>query len=567
MPTRAVDDARGEQVAVPPASSEDVHGLISLCEAQAQAWTSMEKELISEIDDLRRELDEAYFALPAHPSAPTLEDEHLKQVADAILVQLPQGTLRNSLVRTLSRQIADAFIETGQVLLAAGQLDLAEQLYRSMVDRPNGGVWAVLGLTAVAERRGNAAAIASAWSECLRRYPFLAEPAWFARLARAERARNDHIAAERYLRQGIERFPQSELLNADLAALLLAASRNHESHQAAAAAHCKVSGDEMAIENPGARSPDNSYALARQAQLAARRGDWSGACELWTRCVNSNIEKAPPAWRYGLGKALFRLWRAEEALETWRDLICRFPDYVEAYVDFANTNQKMGRWHTAYETWNELICRQPDPKQYWYVRRVKCLLDGPDTHSIEVAICNFEARFPQSSQGQLLAIDLAYKKMVGLAELLVLVEHASARYPNSRELLSRHDEEQTRESAQRVVPGRSWTLEAGCAICEYFRSIGTAWATELALSLSESLDKVSPGEISVLCERARLLIEMRRYGDSLALINMVPEIYQGQEIRELRDWAVMRRGATEASRGGKGAVAPRQPSGRTIERF
>jgi tetratricopeptide (TPR) repeat protein len=539
-------------------------------------------------------------------------EEDLKRIADVIVARLPEGAIAQSVVQSLHAPTPKVLSEAASGLLAAGHLDLAETLYRAMANRPGVGLWPMFGLAQVASKRGDAEEMVAAWSECLRQYPDRSAPYWFFELARAERERKNQPAALEYLRQGIARFPEFAPLQLAFAQTLSVLGRHGESIEVSRAALRKFpleaksswllsfasalraegcfDEEEKVIEDIASRFPEDPAGLVYRAQHASRKEDWARAYDLWMACLERNSGPVKPDWLNGRAKALFRLWRSEEALEVWSDLIRRFPDFVPAHVDLALANQELGRWESAYQIWSDLISAWPDDAvRRWYVQRATCLLNRPTADSIETAISELEARFPDSASGRCLAIDLSYKMSTGLAALSALIEDATARYPTDPQLLSqrikhllaagrnseaergvellesggaddsallcrwhllmaRNDEAQVRKSARDVVPIREWSLGTGVSICEFLRAVGSPWAIELAFSLSEDLERRFPRQIEALCARSRLLITLRRFDEALALIDTVPVIYQGEDMLELRAWAAMHRGDAESAR-------------------
>ena len=432
----------------------------------------------------------------------------LKRIADEILARLPEDAAAQSIAVSLQKATPKALRDASEGLLSAGLIDLAEALFRATADRPGIEFWPTHGLARVTSRRGDVEEMAKAWSECLRRYPDHATPTWFLQLARAERERDNASAALDYLRQGIERFPES------------------------------------------------------------------------------------PALLNNRAMTLFGIWRVEEAFAVWGDLIRRFPDFVTAYVDLAGANQELGRWETAYQIWTDLIRSRPDQAtQHWYAQRAICLLNLPLSESMMAAISELETRFPESAKGRQLALDFATRKSDGIAAFSALIEDAVARHPADRQLLSQrvkhllaagrnadaertvdlleasgddvlamlcrwqllmalNDETQVRNNADRVVPGRVWALGEGIRICRFLQSVvGSPWATELALSLSEDLGRRFPREIEVVCIRAGLLVVLGRNDEALALIDSIPPMYQGEDVLELRAWSTMQRADIESARG------------------
>jgi len=536
---------------------------------------------------------------------------NLKQIATEILARLPDhGT---ELADALHKPTSKTLRTIASDLLAAGHVDAVEALYRALADQQGIGAWPVVGLAEVVSKRGRPEQVVAAWTDCLRRYPEHAKPYWFLEIARAERARKKPQAELSYLRQGSERFPRHVPLLLAQARASFALGLNEESIEttrnlihnfsseakpgwfvilvSALRAAGRFDDEEKAIDELGARFPDDPTALACRAQRAVRLQAWSDACDLWTRCLEGKLEPAKPDWLNGRATALFRIWRVEEALEAWSDLVRDFPDFVPAYVAMAGANQELGRWQRAYDIWNSLIRARPDQStRHWYVQRATCTLNRSLSNFTNAAIAELEAKFPESALGRRLAIDFAVRRDEGVSAYSSLLDDAITRYPTDsvllshrvnyllaagqsceaertitnlvecpdddvpamlcrwRVLLASNDEASVKKTAQRVVAGRLWPLAAGISICRCLHQIASLWAIELALQLSDDLHRRFPNSVECHCVRSRLLIALHRYDEALAVIANVPLLFQGEEIAELRAWGAKQRGDIEGAR-------------------
>ncbi len=540
-----------------------------------------------------------------------MPDLRLERIAEEVLKRLP-ASVPQSVTDSLRQPTRKALLEAGAALLATGQIDLAESLYHMLTELSDVDLWPVFGLARVASRRGEPSAIVAAWTECLRRFPDRAEPSWYLEIVRAERRRENYLAAEEHSRLGAERFPDSAPLCAARAEALLALGRNEESIAAFHAALRKFPDqakphwfmglalalraaghfdeEEKLIEDISARFPNEPAALAFRAQHAGRKQDWSQAHTLWTECLREEPQQAMPHWLNGCAHALFRLWRPEEALDMWNGLRRRFPDFVPAFADAAAAFEELGHWDVAQQLWTELIERNPaNAKLEWHVHRARCVLKQPYKETLEPAIKELESRFSNSSMGRRLAFEALTARNEGFGAVSTLIEDAVTRFPDDRDLMllqvqillgagrpseaegvvhrleatvddhlaltgrwllvtDRGDVRATRERVERAVTDRSWMLVPGIVIDKLLMDISLPWTRHHALALCEDMATQFPGRITTVALKARVLLELYRDVEALELIDAVPLLYRGQDILELRAWAAARRGDHDGAR-------------------
>lgn len=519
---------------------------------------------------------------------------------------MPAGGIAPSIVESLTKPTPKVLHDAAAALLADGHLDAAEPVFCALLERLGFGVQAAIGLARIAAKRGNPHATSAAWRHCLNRFPSDAKPFWFLELARAERQLGNLVDAEASLRRCAEHFPKFAPATVNLASLLLTMGRPTESvdvwqtaiqegseraqpwwiveYAAALRAAGRGEVPETVVEAVLRRFPNEPAALAIRARRAAGREDWAGALDFWTRCLDLQPVAPQPEWLNGRALALFRLWRAEEALSVWQDLIMRHPDFVSGYTDMAYAAAELGQWEHADQCWSALIGRFPERAgPEWFARRAMGLLYLWPDGSIDAAIAELDARFPDSPLGRQMAVRLANRRDVGLSTLKTLVEDAVGRFPADRELLTqqvrvllayerladaeavvqtleadeddshalisrwrlvidRDGEEAIVESVDHAVSGHSWQVSQALEIGDFLFSACSVWSMERALVMFNDLNLQFPGRVAVACARARTLIKLRQDQAALDLIELVPPPYQSQDMMELRAWASARRG-------------------------
>jgi TolA-binding protein len=447
---------------------------------------------------------------------------------------------------------------------------------------------------------------------CLDRIPEQVRPAWLLRLARAERELGDLVAAEQTLRRCLERFPKFAPAVAALADLLGALARPEEAVVVWRAVMTNFPDEAKpwwyvglavslrnldraeAAERVGAelvrRFPDDHAALAWQAGEAGRREDWAQAHSLWSICLDRHPGAAQPGWFSGRALALFRLWRADEALAAWEDVVTRFPEFQPAYLQLAGALEEMGKWDRAEDIWSALVRRFPHRiTPEWLARRTRCRLYLRAAHPLGPDIAELEARFPGSSAGRRLAIEFSNQSGFSLGELASAIEGAARQFPEDRELLSQYatlllawgrqpeaaavvakleaggidhfallsrwrmvrdqdGDAAIRGLARDATNRRKWGLGPALAIGDFLIGTWTHWGAELALALYEDIAGRFPGRIAAVCAEARTLIALRRDDQALRLIDALPTPYHGREVLELRAWAALRRDRHESAK-------------------
>jgi tetratricopeptide (TPR) repeat protein len=466
----------------------------------------------------------------------TLSDEDLRHLAAAI----PTDALSPGIADSLRRPTIGGIREACAELIASGRFDAAQGLCEAALERPEFGPWAMTGLARVATNRGDHRAAVAAWQRCLGRFPEQVQPTWLIELSRAERRLGDTVAAEQTLRRCIEEFPKFAPALAALAELLGALARPDEAvivWQAVMAEFAeeakpwwfvglvtslrnldRAEAAERAFDELVRRFPDDVAALAWQAGEAGRREDWSRALSLWSAWLERHADAARPEWLSGRALALFRLWRADEALAAWEDVVAGFAEFEPACLQLAGALEELGRWDTAEGVWADLVRRFPHrATPEWLARQARCRLNRRVDQALGPVIAELEGRFPNSSAGRRLAVEFSIRSNLGFSEFASAIEGAARQFPADRELSSRY-------ATLLLASGR---LPEAVALVE----------------------KLEAGGIDHFALISRWRIVRDREGDAaMKLIDAVPRPYRSREVLELRAWAAVRRDRQESAK-------------------
>ena len=342
--------------------------------------------------------------------------QDLGEIVDKTLRAAPADAVPAALREALRAPTPSALRELGALLIANGRNDLAVDFFRAMADREGSEPWARVGLARLADKRGDAVGAATHWRECLVQLGERIEPAWLVELARAEIKLGRMADAAASLAACVDRFPrfapavatQAELLGKTgrfdeaVGAWRAAFDRFAKSAQpwwfnsfAAAAQHsANIKGAAQIADNIARRLPLEPAAYALRATVAGADEDWSGSLAMWGRCLELGAGEAQPAWLNGRAAALFRLWRVDEAVQAWRDLVKRFPDFAGGYAALGRAAIELGWPEVALECFSTLIREFPDrAKPDWFAARANCYFALRRPAAAESEIIELETRF------------------------------------------------------------------------------------------------------------------------------------------------------------------------------
>jgi TolA-binding protein len=536
----------------------------------------------------------------------------LTDVANRVLAEAPADALPSAIAQSLGQPTIAALRDAAAALVAGERFELAEMVFRAFADRPDAGPWASAGLAKVLARRGESEAAVVAWRDCLGRFADRVQPHWLIELARSERELGRAAEAEATLRRCSQSYPQFAPGLAALADLLAKTGRPAEAVAAwrTAIRDCRDAAQpwwfqglasalrgagapeqaEVAREEMVRRFPKSAAVLAMQARAAAERQQWDRALGLWTECLQRHPTSTAPDSLNGRAKALFRLWRIEEALEIWRDLIDRFPDFVAGYAEMGAAALELGDFAAAQRCYSAMIARFPDKaRPEWYARLARSLNEQRMDRAAGAVLAELESRFPDSPLACRDAYRFSFQMEFGLDSQSALIEDALRRFPGDRGFLAarvvillafgrlaeaekivealeaaeddyyavvsrwrfkldRSGGELVERTVQRIVLGRPWPLEAGLPLGRFLLELWLDWAAELASALFDDLAKRFPNQVEVFCTWARALIATRQDRLALELTESIPLPYQTSDVLELRAWAAAQRGEDDRAK-------------------
>ena len=396
---------------------------------------------------------------------------------------------------------------------------------------------------------GRGAAAAQAWTEAIGNFPKGAEPWWFLELAKSRRDLGD------------------------------------------------AEGAESALAEMEARFPDSLATIECRASAAAQADDWGRALEAWSLgCARAGAD-ARAKWMNGRAQALFRLWRIDEAMQAWRELLELFPDFEPASEAIAAAEHELG-WDEAalarIEDWRHRSEGDLTPRQ-WVVK-VEALLASNRLVEAGAAIGELRACLPKSSIGARLAIRRSALCGAEVATHAALVEEAARQFPEDgpiaeqrvaillacgreedaaalvarikdndrgdayatlaswRLALHRDGLRAFEARARRDLGARPLNFLASVTLGDFLLRLMGAWTAEAALIAIEQNHRFAPVRIWAVVVKASALVELRRDHDACSLIDSIPGHFRTARVMELRAWADARRGDWDEVRRGWRAV-------------
>jgi len=114
------------------------------------------------------------------------------------------------------------------------------------------------------------------------------------------------------------------------------------------------------------KSPDNPLGFVGLARVASRRGDWDEAVRRWSACLERFPDQIKPWWRSGIGQALMRLGRLDDAHAVY-DAMCReHPDAPGGHAGLAQVAAARSHWHDAARLWASCRATFADSEEPWW---------------------------------------------------------------------------------------------------------------------------------------------------------------------------------------------------------
>jgi tetratricopeptide (TPR) repeat protein len=535
----------------------------------------------------------------------------IDRAAGLILAEVPSQWFVARIAAALQAPTPVAIRDATAALIVGEKLELAERICALFWDRSDLGPWARFNMARRFELGGEFARAITILNEAIEHFPEGALPHWWVTRARCERALDRFRDAETTLRDAVARFPGSSYALASLADLLASEGRAaeatsvwsdviqrfpgeakthwHVGLSSALRASGRPEEAHQALEEMARALPDEPRAIAALARSVGERRDWPRALELWTQCRDRDPSLAVETAR-GRARALFKLWRVEEALAIWRDLAIRRPDLIWVHRDLGAAAVELGDDALARVCHETLIEQFPDEaRPEWYSTLARGMNDRREYADADRALAELERRFPESPLASREHIRKAYEIELGQDEISLLVDDAVRRFPEDPELLREkinvllgfgrwEEAEKVVESLEalgaarlalhcrlmveaerdgdasaipkvrKLVEGRDPPLEEGMSLAGFLLGLASSEAIELGCSLLEALRERNPCNIHVTRGHARALVTLRRDERAIEVIETIPPLFQGEPVLELRAWAAARRGEDAESK-------------------
>ena len=429
--------------------------------------------------------------------------------------------------------------------VAAGRAERAEALFRAALAHRQAPVRVALALPRLAAARQDWAQAAADWRACLNRFPQLAAPSWLMGLREALSKAGDAQASA----------VEDELI---------------------------------------ARFPETLAAEAILARRAAVAEDWAAALTFYQSCLELEPDTERIDLRLGHAQALLRLWRHEEALAVYDDVVSlargKERDEAQALLARAWAAEELGQAPQAEADAAALIANHPgaaNPDCYGLLCRA--LLERGAFAQAGAVREALAGHFPLSPVYAQLLLAEAHRRYLGLQEFSALLDQGLARFPAERALRAEHvrvllgrgaaaeaaqlaaalaveaedhhaliarwlvrlDREgiaALAASAPAEALSQPWVRWQAVTIAENLLRFWTPWAAELALRVLEEAEARWPGRPALRCKRALCLIRLQRNEEAAALIAALPAPCQSRDAQELRAWAATQDGRHEQAK-------------------
>jgi tetratricopeptide (TPR) repeat protein len=387
--------------------------------------------------------------------------------------------------------------DLGRLLVDAGLLDDAQELYGALAEHfPNQPAGPV-GMADLAMRRG-------AWQEALTR--------WDEVIARF----GDQPAVTR---MGGRATALMELQRLDEAETIF-----------------------RSLVEDFSQQPPGFVGLAR---LAMGRGFWTEALKLWDEVLTRFSDQAKPYWHAGRATTLTQLGRLDEAENIFRRLADDFPTQSSGFLGLADIAVRRRNWNEALVWWDEVIARFPrTANPYWQVARANVLVELGRTDEAEPIFRHMTESTPESlsALNGLLRVLIAKGKPEDAAlelesscfrsiEVAAVIEKRFEILTLLRRLGdARAEFEQLLRKTNDLTVLDTLFAHAAALYDRWRRK--EIWTT--LLKRLDSVKGVSDSEpAAALALRARILLALRDYDQFLAVIARAKEHALGEHWRSL----------------------------------
>ena len=510
-----------------------------------------------------------------------------------------------AIARGLEANDPDQMRAAASFLIDRGQTEGVRELVERFRNKKDFGVWARVTSSRLHQLSGEFAAGLADVDELMARFPERAGAHWWVARSRCLVGLGRNEEAEATIREGSERFPDVALPRVVLANLLSRRMRHADSLAVWRALIADFSAPEPdwyvgladalkalgrspeavdALATFAARFPDDPRARSLLARAAEERGDWERAINLWDSCLANCSPSDEPQLKVNQARALFRVGRADEAIERLEALLARQPDCIPALRELAHTLIELGEFATAREILTGMTDRFADiSRPKWWAWLARAHHEMRDFQAGAAALAELERRFSDSPLAEAERLRLDHWRECGQDDLTRRVEGALRRFPQDfgfradwvqlllgegrlelaeqyvealeadaapgKALVSRlrleadrGGDAHVRGYAQTIAEKRDWSDADAAEFGVFLLNFRTPWSVELGCSVLDRTAGRSSGSIWLTTIRARLKIRHRDNAEALALIDAIPQRYVRPEVLELRAWAHTKRG-------------------------
>ncbi len=508
-----------------------------------------------------------------------------------------------AIARGLEGNDPDQMRAAASFLIERGRTEGLRELIERFRNKKDFGVWARVTSSRLHQLTGEFAAGLADIADLMARFPERAAAHWWISQARCLTGLGRDNEAEAAAHAGVERFPDSSVAQVFLANLLLRRKRHEESLAIwkdligrsaepepdwfiGLSGVLKSLGRReeafTALEDFVTRFPDHPRSLQLVVQIAEDREDWASVLRIWDERREKSDGGDQAQIEIGRGRALFRLNRPDEAIETLEAFVARSPESVQAWRELAYIASEVGEPERARDILSDLTQRLAHISHpAWWASLARAQHDLRDYAAGAATLAELERRFPDSPLAQHEGLRLAKELETGLEQLRARIESALRRFPDDPNLRSHwvwillglgrleeaelqvesleaedapgfalaarlrleadRGDEYLRAYVQRFSAEREWSVPDAIQVGYALLETRALWAFELGTAVLAPVAARIPGHAALNHLRIRLMIARREDAAALALIEATPGRYARREILELRAWAAAKR--------------------------
>lgn len=289
---------------------------------------------------------------------------------------------------------------------------------------------------------------------------------------------------------------------------------------------------------------DEPQGFAGLARLAMSRTLWTEALKYWDEALSRSGDQAKLDWHFARATALSHLDRLDEADSIYQRLADNFPGECQGFVGLASTAMQRHKSQDALSRWDEVLARFPKKAAtQWRVSRGNALLALGRGDEAEAGFRSMVQSAPRSLIA-LTALLRALSVRGKPEEALIALESsrfASLKVPDVIErkfdiLIGLKRFADAREEFRRLLSETGDTAMLN-SLFTYAAPLHNRWQrTEIFIALLRKVEGLAASELtprSVAGLRARILLALRDYERFLSLIDGTGESDLGEHWRGL----------------------------------